>query len=67
MNSRPYTEKLEEVLGRIVASAGEINHPMLVERPVKNAAIILITGDKGLAGGYNANVQKKSLNGSPPT
>ena len=61
VNSRPYTEKLEEILGRIVASAGESNHPMLVERPVKNAAIILITGDKGLAGGYNTNVQKRAL------
>jgi len=61
VNSRPYTEKLEEILHRIVSSAGEITHPMLVERPVKNTAIILITGDKGLAGGYNANVQKKAL------
>jgi len=61
VNSRPYTEKLEQILGRIVASAGEIKHPMLEERPVKNAAIILITGDKGLAGGYNANIQKKAL------
>lgn len=61
INSRPYTEKLEEILSRIVASAGEIKHPLLKERTVKNAAIILITGDKGLAGGYNANVEKKAL------
>lgn len=61
VNSRPYTEKLEEILGRIVASAGEVNHPLLVERPVKAVGIILITADKGLAGGYNANVQKAAL------
>ncbi|MDD2212270.1 MAG: ATP synthase F1 subunit gamma [Clostridia bacterium] len=61
ISARPYMNKLEEILGRIVASAGEIAHPLLVERPVQNAAIILITADKGLAGGYNANVQKLAL------
>jgi F-type H+-transporting ATPase subunit gamma len=61
IKSRPYTEKLEEILGRIVASAGEITHSLLVERPVKAVGIILITSDKGLAGGYNVNVQKAAL------
>ncbi|MGI6587910.1 MAG: ATP synthase F1 subunit gamma [Peptococcia bacterium] len=61
IRSRPYTEKMEEILSRIVASAGEITHPILVERPVKAVGIILITADKGLAGGYNVNVQKAAL------
>lgn len=59
--SRPYTNKLEEILGRIVASAGEVKHPLMVERPVKSVGIILITADRGLAGGYNANLLKKAL------
>lgn len=61
IRSRPYTEKLQEILHKIVASAGEITHPLLVERPVKAVGIILITADKGLAGGYNARVQKLAL------
>lgn len=59
--TRPYTNKLEEILGRIVASAGEVKHPLMVERPVKSVGIILITADRGLAGGYNANLLKKAL------
>lgn len=61
VDSRPYTNKLEEILGRIVASAGEVKHPLMVERPVQSVGVILITADRGLAGGYNANVIKKGL------
>jgi F-type H+-transporting ATPase subunit gamma len=61
VDSRPYTNKLEEILGRIVASAGEVKHPLMVERPVQSVGLILITADRGLAGGYNANVIKKGL------
>lgn len=59
--SRPYAHKLEEILERIVASAGETKHPLMLERPVKSVGIILITADRGLAGGYNANVIRKGI------
>lgn len=57
--SRPYAAKAWEIL--TLLSAQKINvqhlHPLLVERqPVKNVAIILMTADKGLAGGYNGNI-----------
>ncbi|HHZ16114.1 MAG TPA: ATP synthase F1 subunit gamma [Peptococcaceae bacterium] len=61
VSSRPYAHKLEEVLERIVASAGETKHPLMLERPVQSVAIILVTADRGLAGGYNANVIRKGL------
>lgn len=58
LRSRPYTKKLREILETVITTAGEITHPLLVARPVRMVAIILITADKGLAGGYNARVQK---------
>lgn len=59
--SRPYSRKLNEVLGRIVASAKDSNHPYIASRPVKTVGIILITADRGLAGGYNANLIRKAM------
>lgn len=54
--SRPYKEKLKEVVSSIAAGSEEISHPMLVSRPVKRTAYIVITSDGGLVGGYNANL-----------
>lgn len=57
--SRPYTEKIREVISSIAASSGDTKHPMLQTRPVKKTAYLIITSDRGLAGGYNANVLRK--------
>lgn len=54
--SRPYVEKLREVVSSIAAGSTEVSHPMLVTRPVKRTAYIVITSDGGLVGGYNANL-----------
>ncbi len=61
VSARPYARKLEEVLGRIVASAGNSGHSLMTKRPVKTVGIILITADRGLAGGYNANLVRKAM------
>lgn len=54
--ARPYSEKLKEVVSNIAASTQGVTHPMLVSRPVKKTAYLIVTSDRGLAGGYNANV-----------
>lgn len=55
--SRPYSMKLQEVLARMVAQAGpEVSHPLLEQRPKNRSAFVVVTGDRGLCGGYNANV-----------
>lgn len=59
--SRPYAAKMEGVLGRIVASSQDSIHPFMVKRPVKSVGFIMITGDRGLAGGYNANLIRKAM------
>lgn len=55
--SRPYATKLREVLGRLVLQVppGEY-HPLLAERLGGRSAYVVVTGDRGLCGAYNANV-----------
>ncbi|MHB1418325.1 MAG: ATP synthase F1 subunit gamma [Bacillota bacterium] len=54
--ARPYAAKLEEVLGRLVASQEINEHPLLSNREIKRIGYVAITGDRGLCGGYNANI-----------
>ncbi|MFN0064211.1 MAG: ATP synthase F1 subunit gamma [Myxococcaceae bacterium] len=56
--ARPYAQSLDALLANLAArsSGGELAHPLLAERPVKKVEILLLTSDKGLAGGFNANV-----------
>ncbi|SNZ04507.1 ATP synthase F1 subcomplex gamma subunit [Terribacillus aidingensis] len=51
----PYSEKMQEVVSQIAAS-GDATHPMLQTRAVKKTGYLVITADRGLAGGYNNNV-----------
>ncbi len=55
--ARPYADELEDALGGWprAAGLGEDVDPLLAERPVRRAAIIVITTDRGLAGSLNAN------------
>lgn len=55
-NSKPYAEKMRDVIISIAKGTTGISHPMLEARPVKKTGYIVITADKGLAGGYNANI-----------
>ncbi len=54
----PYMEKIQEVAGSIAAGT-DTEHPMLVSRPVKKTAYIVINSDRGLCGGYNSNIIRK--------
>jgi F-type H+-transporting ATPase subunit gamma len=54
----PYSAQITDVLTAL-ATASTLDHPLLVERTnAKRAGILVITSDRGLAGGYNANVLK---------
>lgn len=55
-SARPYSEKLREVVASIASGTKGIHHPMLDKRPVKRVAYLVVTSDRGLAGGYNANI-----------
>lgn len=47
--ARPYSEKLKEVVSSIAAGTQDLQHPMLVSKPVKKTGYLIITSDRGLA------------------
>lgn len=57
--ARPYAQKMSEVLGNLSAKiSSDFSHPLLDTRGDENYLIILVTADKGLCGGFNANIIK---------
>jgi F-type H+-transporting ATPase subunit gamma len=58
--SAPYQEKLREVMSDLASSGQEVAHPLLETRPAKRSVVLLITSNRGLAGGYNANLIAKA-------
>ncbi len=58
--ARPYSRRMKEVLGRISTYAKGVKLPLLEEREPKNVAFILITADRGLCGGFNGNLIRKT-------
>ena len=58
MDTRPYATKAWQVLTLVAAQPGRDQlHPLLTERTdIKNALVLVITGDRGLAGAYNTNI-----------
>lgn len=59
--ARPYADKIKEVIGSIASSNNDITHPMLETREINKTGYLIITSDRGLAGGYNANVLRKLM------
>jgi F-type H+-transporting ATPase subunit gamma len=66
--ARPYAQMLTNVLKSLVARAeiydpetGEPKHPLLAQRQEKNILLIVVTGDKGLAGAFSANITKAAM------
>ncbi|HEX4022619.1 MAG TPA: FoF1 ATP synthase subunit gamma [Acidobacteriaceae bacterium] len=66
--ARPYAQMLSSVLASLMRridlydpQTGELRHPLLVSRPEKRIALVVLTGDKGFAGAFNVNVLKAAL------
>lgn len=60
--SRPYAERIREVLGHVAASHSEYHHPYLVPRDnIKRVGYLIVTSDRGLCGGLNVNLLRQLL------
>lgn len=57
--ARPYAEKMREVIVSIASGTTGVQHPMLQTREVKKTGYVVITSDRGLAGGFNGNLLRK--------
>ncbi len=56
--SRPYARALRGVLASVSASVAEAKHPLLASREERRVVLLIVGGDKGLAGAFNANVHR---------
>lgn len=62
--TRPFSETLQSVFGGLIARLGTetVDLPLLTQREVKKVTLVVITGDRGLCGGYNSFMIKKAEN-----
>src|SRR4029079_7037824 len=59
--ARPYAEKIRSVIANLTHANPDYRHPFLIERDPKSIGVIVISTDRGLAGGLNANLFKQVL------
>ena len=57
----PYADKIRQVIGNLSQANPDYKHPFMQTREPKNIGVILISTDRGLAGGLNANLFKQTL------
>jgi F-type H+-transporting ATPase subunit gamma len=60
--ARPYAQMLDQIIADLASRAGDENlaHPLLGARPVRRVELVLLTSDRGLAGGFNSNVIRRA-------
>lgn len=56
--TRPYYNTVYENIKEVLGHVGNIDHPFLRKRDVKKSLYIVVTADRGLAGGFNSNVNR---------
>jgi F-type H+-transporting ATPase subunit gamma len=60
-HARPYDEAIRRTLGQLAHANLEYKHPYTLERPIKRVAFIIVSSDRGLAGGLNMNVFRATV------
>jgi F-type H+-transporting ATPase subunit gamma len=59
---RPYADRMQQLVVDVAGNAGHMtDQPLLARREVKTVAVVALTGDRGLAGAFNANVVRRAL------
>ena len=59
--TRPYSRKIAQIIKHLATANPEYKHPFTLERPVNRVGVILISSDRGLCGGLNANLFRLAL------
>jgi F-type H+-transporting ATPase subunit gamma len=59
--ARDYTKQLVKILENIASVGADVVHPLLDVRPTKRAAVLVLSGNRGLCGGYNSNIVRQSV------
>ncbi|MEV4126304.1 F0F1 ATP synthase subunit gamma [Nocardia sp. NPDC049707] len=59
--AKPFAEEITKVLSELASASTSLSHPLLTERAnPRRAAVLVITSDSGMCGGYNSNVLKRA-------
>jgi F-type H+-transporting ATPase subunit gamma len=58
--ARPYAVELARMLRSIMSRSDEPQHPLLAKREEKNVLVIVLSGERGLAGAFNSNILRKA-------
>ncbi|WP_044873324.1 F0F1 ATP synthase subunit gamma [Pseudomonas sp. LFM046] len=56
--SRPYAERIRQVIGHLANANPEYRHPFMIDREVKRVGYVVVSSDRGLCGGLNINLFK---------
>jgi F-type H+-transporting ATPase subunit gamma len=68
VGTRPYTEKIRELVAQLTGTVEAVDDPLLRTEPVANRdAVLVLTSDRGFCGGYNANLLRKAVEQSEAT
>ena len=59
--TKPYAQKMRDVIRHVANANIEVSHPFLEQRPEKTVGYIVVSTDRGLCGGLNINLFKKVL------
>lgn len=60
-SSRPYAEKIYQVVRHVGRASSEFRHPFMEQRTLKHIGLIVVTTDRGLCGGLNSNLLRETL------
>lgn len=60
-HSRPYANKILQVIGHLGHARPDYQHPYMIARPIKRVGVIIVSSDRGLCGGLNTNLFKTAL------
>ena len=61
VNARPYAQKMADVLHSLAARASPLAHPLLAERELRRSEVVVLTGDRGMCGSFNANIMHREM------
>lgn len=59
--TRPYSRKVAQIISHLASANPEYRHPFTVSRPTKNVGVIVVSSDRGLCGGLNANLFRMAI------
>lgn len=59
--SKPYANKIYEVVRHVARSSSEYRHPFMMKREVKRIGMIIVTSDRGLCGALNTNLLRETI------